>query len=213
MKTFSKFLKEAGAIKSIPAIQGRRLGLVPDGHGGYHDKKTGEFIAKSTNGKLKFYNQNQVIGGQDPKQVRTTANQRPVATQTFRRKAKANKESIELRDRQREAELRELYISGSIFKEGSYIRHTVTGQSGKVIRRGTNHLICLTGEPGEYDEFGFSESADPEMFKCWIRDVVEWTDQSGEPDSRKREVGTDAFRKYVMRLTNTKKIHNFPNYK
>jgi len=61
MKTFSKFLKEAGAIKSIPAIQGRRLGLVPDGHGGYHDKKTGEFIAKSTNGKLKFYNQNQVL--------------------------------------------------------------------------------------------------------------------------------------------------------
>ena len=54
-------------------------------------------------------------------------------------------------------------------------------------------MICLTGEPGEYDEFGFSESADPEMFKCWIRDVVEWTDQSGEPDSRKREVGTDAF--------------------
>ena len=86
MKTFSKFLKEAGAIKSIPAIQGRRLGLVPDGHGGYHDKKTGEFIAKSTNGKLKFYNQNQVIGGQDPKQVRTAANQRPVATQTFRKR-------------------------------------------------------------------------------------------------------------------------------
>ena len=28
----------------------------------------GEFVAKSTNGKLKFYNQNQVIGGQDPKQ-------------------------------------------------------------------------------------------------------------------------------------------------
>ena len=51
------------------------------------------------------------------------------------------------------------------------------------------------------------------MFKCWIRDVVEWTDQSGEPDSTKREVGTDAFRKYVMRLTHTKKIHNFPNHK
>ena len=88
MKTFSKFLKEAGQIKSIAALQGRRLGLVPDGHGGYHDKKTGEFIAKSSNGKLKFYNQNQVIGA-------------PVATQTFRKKAKANKESIELRDRQR----------------------------------------------------------------------------------------------------------------
>ena len=44
MKTFSKFLKEAGQIKSIAALQGRRLGLVPDGHGGYHDKKTGEFL-------------------------------------------------------------------------------------------------------------------------------------------------------------------------
>ena len=109
--------------------------------------------------------------------------------------------------------MREKYIAGAIFKEGSYIRHTPTGKSGKVIRRGTNHLICLTGEPGQYDEFGFSEEKDPEMFKCWIRDVVEWTNQSGEPNSSKREVGTDALRKYVMKMTGTKKIYNFPKHK
>ena len=51
------------------------------------------------------------------------------------------------------------------------------------------------------------------MFKCWIRDVVEWTNQSGEPNSSKREVGTDALRKYVMKMTGTKKIYNFPKHK
>ena len=209
-KKFSQFCKEAKT--SIASIQGRRLGLVPDGHGGFHDKKTGEFIAKNTGGKLKFYNQNQ-LPGQDPKQIRTQNNQRPVATQTFRKRQKATKESIDQRDREREQQLREKYIAGEIFKEGSYITHIPTGQTGKVIRRGTNHLICLTGEPGQYDEFGFSESLDPEMFKCWIRDVAEWTDQSGEPNSSKREVGTDALRKYVMKMTGTKKIHNFPKHK
>ena len=68
MKDFSKFMKES---KSLASITGRRLGLVPDGHGGYHDKKTGEFIAKNVGGRLKFYNQNQVVGGQDPAQKRT----------------------------------------------------------------------------------------------------------------------------------------------
>ena len=41
--------------------------LIPNGHGDYHDSKTGEFIAKSkvTPGgivALKFFNQNQRLG-------------------------------------------------------------------------------------------------------------------------------------------------------
>ena len=50
------------------------------------------------------------------------------------------------------------------------------------------------------------------MFKSWITDISEWTDQSGAP-SEDREVGTDALRRYVMRLTQTKKIKNFAKTK
>jgi len=36
----------------------------------------------------------------------------------------------------------------------------------------------------------------------------EWVDKSGVP-ANQREVGTDAFREYVMKMSNTKKIDNF----
>jgi hypothetical protein len=78
MKSFSRFLTEA--TQSLAVLQAKRLGLTSDGHGGWYDKE-GEFVAKTERGKLKFYNQNQVTGKQDPDQVRTKANQQPVATQ------------------------------------------------------------------------------------------------------------------------------------
>ena len=80
---------------------------MPDGHGGYHDKKTGEFIAKNVGGRLKFYNQNQVVGGQDPPQKRTQNNQRPVSTQVRPAKKKNSVTTEELRD---------MYISGKILR-------------------------------------------------------------------------------------------------
>ena len=79
MKRFSQFLSEAKESQAV--MQAKRLGLTGDGHGGWYDKN-GEFTAKTVGGKLKFYNQNQVPGEQDPPQRRTPANQQPVATQT-----------------------------------------------------------------------------------------------------------------------------------
>jgi hypothetical protein len=78
MKNFSQFLLEAK--ESLAVLQAKRLGLTSDGHGGWYDKD-GEFTAKTEGGKLKFYNQGQVVGKRDPDQVRTQANQQPVATQ------------------------------------------------------------------------------------------------------------------------------------
>lgn len=184
--------------KSVASINGRRLGLVPDGHGGFHDKKTGEFIAKNVGGRLKFYNQNQVLGEPDPPQKRTQNNQRPVAAQTSKKKIKnsVTTEVPEQIDRQKEKDLREKYVTGKIFCVGSLVENIKTNQIGKIVRRGTNHLICVT----ESDE----------MFKCWIRDVREWTEVSGVP-ANQREVGTDSHREYVMRMTGTKKIRNFIN--
>ena len=96
--------------------------------------------------------------------------------------------------------LRDNYVAGNIFNLGDIVESLNTGLVGKIIRKGTNHLICLTQE--DY------------MFKSWIRDVMEavvnYPGPSGVPASQ-REVGTDANRKYAMRMTGTFDIHNFIN--
>ena len=61
MKSFSQFLIETTATQ-----QAARLGLEGDGHGGWYDRSTGEFIAKTEKGRLKFYNKRQKVGAQDP---------------------------------------------------------------------------------------------------------------------------------------------------
>jgi phosphopantetheine adenylyltransferase len=387
MKSFSRFLSEAADSQAV--MQAKRLGLTGDGHGGWYDKN-GEFTAKTVSGKLKFYNQNQVSGKQDPPQQRTPANQQPVATQTkapqqeqppaeepkedrgtltvafgrfnppttgheklldkvakvagkgeykiypsrsndkkknpldpdtkisimrqmypkhgerivndansrtifdvlkqahadgysgvnivvgadrqveFEKLAtQYNGQLYDFKDlnvvsagaRDPEAEgvegmsasklrkaaaegdfktfrigvpsslddkdakqiyntlrksmgieegwnlwqiapkfdwknLRENYISGNVFNVNDLVENLNTGLIGKIIRRGTNYLICVT--------------EDNIMFKSWIKDVSEWTEVSGVP-ANQREVGTDAFRKYAMKMAGTTNIRNFIN--
>lgn len=90
--------------------------------------------------------------------------------------------------------LRENYYQGKIFNVGDIVENLNTGLIGTITRKGPNYLICVT--------------EDNIMFKSWIKDITEWTDVSGVPADQ-REIGTDALRKYVMRLTGTKKIINF----
>ena len=82
--------------------------------------------------------------------------------------------------------LRENYVSKAIFRIGELVENLNTGLVGRIVRRGANHLICVT--------------EDKIMFKAWIRDVTEamvnGTTISGVPASQ-RLVGTDAHRKYV----------------
>lgn len=78
MKNFFQFLTEAS--ESQAAMRAHKLGLVSDGHGGWKNK-SGEYVAKTEKGKLKFFNQRQIIGQKDPNQVRTPANQQVAATQ------------------------------------------------------------------------------------------------------------------------------------
>ena len=82
--------------------------------------------------------------------------------------------------------LRENYVSKAIFRIGELVENMNTGLVGRIIRRGTNHLICVT--------------EDNIMFKSWIRDVneaiVNSTEKGGVPADQ-RLVGTDSHRKYV----------------
>jgi hypothetical protein len=199
MKKFSQFIQEANNSlsefvdknKNLAIFNAKRIRLpsggrlIPNGHGDYHDSKTGEFIAKSkvtSGGKvaLKFSNQNQRLGKRDPDQDRSKLSSLvPPSHQVAE---------------EFEKELRDKYIRGEIFNEGDWVENSNTGLVGKIIRRGTNYLICVT--------------EDNIMFKPWIKDVVEWTNISGVP-ANKREVGTDALRKYVMSVSDTKSIDNF----
>jgi len=196
MKSFSKFISEATVSRAV--VQGKALGLTnigPDGrsHGDWYKvypDGTKEFTAKTSGKNLTFYNQGQIPGRKDPKQVRTAANQQPVSTQTSAPRVKVNYEQ----------ELREKYIAGEIFNEGQLVESIVSGKIGKIIRKGTNYLICVT----EQDE----------MFKSWIKDVKEYTEvkmdsverESGKPNTL---IGTDGYRKYVMKMMGVDKILNF----
>jgi len=86
--------------------------------------------------------------------------------------------------------LRENYIGEKVYQIGNLVENLNTGLIGRIIRRGANHLICVT-------ENNF-------MFKSWIKDVTETkkesydlpTDVSGVPADQ-RLIGTDALRKYT----------------
>ena len=54
-------------------------------------------------------------------------------------------------------ELREEYIQENVFNIGDTITHDSTGMTAEIVRKGTNHLICVT--------------EDQKMFKTWTQDV------------------------------------------
>ena len=85
-----------------------------------------------------------------------------------------------------EKDLRENYISGKIFQIGSIVENLNTGVVGKIIRTGTNYVICVT--------------EDDEMFKAWITNIAEV-----------HEIGTDEYRKYLQKITPDHPIRDFIN--
>ena len=72
--------------------------------------------------------------------------------------------------------LRIAYLKEECFKIGSLVENVNTGLSGRIIRRGANHVIVQTPEDM--------------MFKAWLKDLVEAYD-----------VGTDEYRSYVQKST------------
>ena len=89
--------------------------------------------------------------------------------------------------------LRENYVTGKIFNVNQLVENLNTGLVGKVIRRGTNYLICVT--------------EDGMMFKSWIRDITEKKKVKRASETGiygvsadQREVGTSAQRRYAQSM-------------
>lgn len=88
--------------------------------------------------------------------------------------------------------LRENYISGEIYPIGMMVENINTGLRGEIIRRGTNHVICVT-------ENGI-------MFKSWLKDINEYTEVKMDRKMRGRNkpntlVGTSGYFKFASQQT------------
>ena len=70
---------------------------------------------------------------------------------------------------------RDKFYKNEVYKKGEWVL-TEQGQVGKIHRRGPNYVLCLTAENTK--------------FRSWITDIKEVF-----------EIGTDAYREYVMSLT------------
>ena len=66
--------------------------LKGDGHGGWYDRSTGEFVAKTEKGRLKFYNKSQKVGKGDPDQTDLEKN---ISDPNFNDPALAQKEQAQ----------------------------------------------------------------------------------------------------------------------
>ena len=111
------------------------------------------------------------------------------------KKSKVKKESYslwEIAPKYDMRNLRENYLVGNIFNIGDIVENLNTGLVGEVMRRGTNHLICVTEE-------GY-------MFKSWIKDLMEYTETKMDsmyraPGKPNTLAGTTGYLKYAIKQT------------
>mgnify|MGYP003307728614 CR=1 FL=1 len=75
---------------------------------------------------------------------------------------------------------RDKFYKNEVYKKGEWVL-TENRQVGKILRRGPNYVLCLTAEDT--------------TFRTWITDIKEVF-----------EIGTDAYREYVMSLTPGQKV-------
>ncbi len=118
-----------------------------------------------------------------------------------KKKAAEVKELWRIAPRLDQKGLRENYVNENIFRIGDLVESLNTGLVGRIIRRGTNHLICLTQEEN--------------MFKSWIRDVMEYSEVKMKRRMRDKNhpnmlVGTTGYRKNAQAMVpGQEKILNF----
>lgn len=81
--------------------------------------------------------------------------------------------------------LRENYFIGNILSIGTIVENLNTGVIGRVVNRGTNHVIYVDS----YDR----------KYRGWLKDLS--IIEEGADPSTQLEIGTDKYRNYVMELT------------
>ena len=112
-------------------------------------------------------------------------------------------EMWEIAPRDNQKTLREHYINKEIFNVGDLVESLNTGLVGRIIRRGTSYLICVT--------------ENNVMFKSWIKDLTEAVIPAHKTgiygvSGEKREIGTDSLTAYAQSMVpGQERIINFIN--
>ncbi|MEK9698696.1 MAG: hypothetical protein VW270_23180 [Candidatus Poseidoniales archaeon] len=83
--------------------------------------------------------------------------------------------------------LREAYFDGGLFEVGTFIENVNTGIVSKVVSRGSNYLISID----EHDN----------IFRTWLKDLVERNDIKYFNFTPAGEMGTDKLSNYMKKLT------------
>ena len=115
----------------------------------------------------------------------------------------AANEMWEIAPRDNQKTLREHYINKEIFNVGDLVESLNTGLVGRIIRRGTSYLICVT--------------ENNVMFKSWIKDLTEAVIPAHKTgiygvSGERREIGTDSLTSYAQSMVpGQERIINFIN--
>lgn len=83
--------------------------------------------------------------------------------------------------------LRDSYIKGELFNEGTYVENINTGVVGKIVSRGSNYVIYVD----ESDN----------IYRSWLKDLLEVNDIKFFNYAPAGEMGTDKLTNYMKRLT------------
>ena len=83
--------------------------------------------------------------------------------------------------------LREAYYNTGMFEVGTFVENVNTGITGKVVSRGSNYVIYID----EHDN----------IFRSWLKDLVERNDLKFFNFSPAGEIGTDKLAAYYRKMT------------
>lgn len=86
-----------------------------------------------------------------------------------------------------EKSLREAYFEGTILNVGTFVENVNTGIISKIVSRGSNYVISI-------DE-------NENIFRSWLKDLIEQNDLKGFNFTPAGEMGTDELTNYMKKLT------------
>jgi len=128
-----------------------------------------------------------VLSKKDKEALYLTLRQSMNVTESFDDFAEASYDLYEIAPKLDPQGLREAYFDKELFAVGTFVENSNTGILSKVVSRGSNYVISID----ESDN----------IFRSWLKDLIEKNDRFGFDWTPAGEHGTDELDNYMRRLT------------
>jgi len=128
-----------------------------------------------------------VLSKKDKEALYLTLRQSMNVTESFDDFAEASYDLYEIAPKLDPQGLREAYFDKELFAVGTFVENSNTGILSKVVSRGSNYVISID----ESDN----------IFRSWLKDLVEKNDRFGFDWAPAGEQGTDELDNYMRRMT------------